>query len=120
MAGVTGVQVSTMLALTDLAYADDIALLGDSCEAVQEMVNGVNRFANAVGLRINAAKTKVLSAQMNPSSRGTIILDGVPLEEVASFKYLGASFTATGQAVGEIAARINLERATFNRLHTSL
>ncbi len=84
------------------------------------MVNGVHRFANAVGLRINAAKTKVLSAQMSPSSRGTIILDGVPLEEVSSFKYLGASFTATGQAVDEIAARINLARATFNRLHTSL
>ncbi len=46
MAGVTGVQVSSTLALTDLVYADDIALLGDSYEAVQEMVNGVHRFAN--------------------------------------------------------------------------
>ncbi len=44
----------TTLALTDLAYADDIAILGDSYEAVQEMVNGVHRFANAVGLLINA------------------------------------------------------------------
>ncbi len=35
MAGATGVQVSTTLALTDLAYADDIAILGDSYEAVQ-------------------------------------------------------------------------------------
>ncbi len=78
------------------------------------MVNWVHPFANAVGLRINAAKTKVLSAQMYPSSRGTITLAGVSLEEVLSFKYLGASFTATGQVVGEIAARINLARATFN------
>ncbi len=88
MAGVTGVQVSITLALTDLAYADDIALLGDSYEAVKEMVDGVHRFANAVRLRINAAKPKVPSAQMNPSSKGTITLDGVPLEEVSSFKYL--------------------------------
>ncbi len=57
---------------------------------------------------------------MSPSSRGTIILDSVPLEEVSSFKYLGASFTATGQAVDGIAVRINLARATFNPLHTSL
>ncbi len=71
-------QVSTTLALTDLANADDFVL------AVQDMVNGVHRFANAVGLRINPAKTKVLSAQMNPSSRGAITLDGVPLEEVSS------------------------------------
>ncbi len=63
---------------------------------------------------------KVLSTQMSPSSRDTIILDGVPSEDVSSFKCLGASFTATGQAVDEIAGRISLARATFNRLHTSL
>ncbi len=62
MASATGVQVSTTLALTDLAYADDIVLLDDSYGAVQEMVNGVHRFADAVGLRINAVKTSVLSA----------------------------------------------------------
>ncbi len=72
MAGVTGVQVSTALALTDLVYADDIAIPGDNYEAVQEMVIGVHRFANALRLRINAAKPKVLSAQMNLSNRSTI------------------------------------------------
>ncbi len=56
--------------------ADDIALLGESYEAVQEMVNGVHSFAIAVGLRINAVKTKVLSTQVNPSSQGTITLNG--------------------------------------------
>ncbi len=54
--------MSKSVPLTDLAFADDIALLGDSYEALQEMVNGVHNFANAVELRINAAKTKVLSA----------------------------------------------------------
>ncbi len=92
----------------------------EASSCLQQMVNGVHRFADAVGLRINAAKTKVLSAQMNPSSRCTITLNGLPLEEVWSSKYLGASFAATGQAVGEIKARINLAGATFNRLHTSL
>ncbi len=67
-----------------------------------------------------AAKTKALSAQVRPSSHGTLILDGVPLEEVALFKYIGTSFTATGKAVREITARINLARATFNRVRTSL
>ncbi len=42
------------------------------------------------------------------------------LEEVSSFKYLGASFTATGQAFGEIKSRINVARAAFNRLQPSL
>ncbi len=43
-----------------------------------------------------------------------------PLEEVSSFKYLGASFTATGQTIGEVKARINVARAAFNRLQPSL
>ncbi len=85
MAGVTGVQISTTLALTDLAYADDIALLGGSYEAVQEIVNRGHRLANAVGLRIDAYKTKELSAQRDPSRHGTITQGGVPLEEVSSF-----------------------------------
>ncbi len=82
--------------------------------SVRLRLKKVHRFANAVELRINGAEIMVLSAQMNPSSRGTITLDGVPLEEVSSFKYLEASFTANGQAVGEIAARITLARSTFN------
>ncbi len=46
--------------------------------------------------------------------------EGVPLEGVAEFKYLGASFTATGQAVQEIESRINSARIAFNRLQTAL
>ncbi len=42
------------------------------------------------------------------------------MEEVSSFKYLGASFTATGQAFGKIKARINSARAAINRLQPSL
>ncbi len=81
---------------------------------MQEAVNQVHRFATVVGLRINASKTKVLSANVDPLLHQVINVGGEPLEEVSSFKYLGASFTATGQAFGEIKARINVERAAFN------
>ncbi len=54
---------------TGLAYADDIAPLGDSFEAVQDALEGVERYATAVGLRINAAKTKVLFAQVAASQQ---------------------------------------------------
>ncbi len=43
-----------------------------------------------------------------------------PPEELSSFKYLGVSFTATGQAIGKIKARINVARAAFNRLQPPL
>ncbi len=35
-------------------------------------------------------------------------------------KYLGGSFTATGQAFGEIKAHFNVARAAVNRLQSSL
>ncbi len=37
--------IRSTFGLTDLAYADDIALLGDSFAAVQEAVNRFHRFA---------------------------------------------------------------------------
>ncbi len=84
------------------------------------MVNGIHRFANTVGLTIHDAKTNILSAHVNPFICGTIILDGMLLEEVSPFMYLRSSLTATGQAVSQIVARINLTGATFTRLHNSL
>ncbi len=108
--------MSTSLYLTDLMYADDIALLSDSAEAVQGALNNIDRFAKLVGLWINASNTKVMSTQPRPGTQHTIHLDGVLLEEVASFKYLGSSFMATGQAKDEISGRIGLARSAFTRL----
>ncbi len=47
LSGASGVQLSSTFGLTDLAYADDIALLG--------AVNQVHRFDAVVGLRISAS-----------------------------------------------------------------
>ncbi len=104
------------LYLTDLTYADDIALLGDSAEAVQDALNNIDRFAKVVGLRINASKTKVMSTQPHQGTQHTIQLDGVLLAEVKSFKYLGSFFTATGQAKDETSGRIDLARSAFTLL----
>ncbi len=57
--GLQGVQVGEYLYLTDLTYANDIALLGDSAEAVQDALNNIDRFAKVVGLRINASRPRL-------------------------------------------------------------
>ncbi len=66
--GSQGVQVGEYLYLTDLTYADDIALLGDRAEAVQDALNNCDRVAKVVGLRINASKTMVMSTQPRPGT----------------------------------------------------
>ncbi len=61
-----------------------------------------------------------MSTQPRPGTQHTINLGGVPLEEVESFRYLGSSFTATGQAKDEISGRIGLARSAFARLKSAL
>ncbi len=69
---------------------------------------------------INASKTQILSMQPCPGTQHTINLGGVLAEEVDSFKYLGSSFTATGQSKDEISGRIGLARSAFAHLKSTL
>ncbi|BHF78981.1 hypothetical protein SprV_0602209800 [Sparganum proliferum] len=54
-----GVEFTPGHRLTDLDYADDIALLASSFGDLHSMVSRVNEVAKSVGLSINAGKTKV-------------------------------------------------------------
>ncbi len=67
-------------------------------------------------MRINASKTKVLSALIPGEQHQTVLLDGEPLGDVEKFKYLGATFVVNGQGTEEIRNRITLARSAFSRL----
>ncbi len=83
---------------------------------MQGLLDAVNRHAAAVGMRINASKTKVMSALIPGEPRQAVLLGGEPLEDVERFKYLGSMFAANGQGTEEIRSRINLARSAFSRL----
>ncbi len=55
-----GVQVGATVHVSDLAYADDIVILSSSYSEMQGLLEAANRHAAAVGMRINAPKTKVM------------------------------------------------------------
>ena len=80
--------------ITNLRYADDTALLAESEEALQAIVNVVREESLVRGLKMNVKKTKsmVVSRKENRPSVG-IIVDGKILEQVNSFKYLGVTIT---------------------------
>ncbi len=44
----------------DLAFADDIVILSSNYSGMQGLLEAVNRHAAALGMRINASKTKVI------------------------------------------------------------
>ncbi len=76
--------------------------------------------AAAVGMRIRASKTKLLSALIPGEQRQADLRDGEPLEDVDKFKHLGSMFVANGQGTEEIRSRINLARSAFFRLQSCL
>jgi hypothetical protein len=80
--------------LTDLDFADDIALLSNSIAGAQLLVSQLEPVATAVGLIINKAKTKCLLIGATPG--GTFHLKSGSIEDVDDFCYLG-SWVRTSQ-----------------------
>nr|VZI25328.1 unnamed protein product [Spirometra erinaceieuropaei] len=115
-----GVEFAPGHRLTDLDYADDIALLASSFGDLQSMVSRVNEVAKSVGLSINAGKTKVFSSCIPDQEKAPLGIDGCQLEEVDSFKYLGARLLPNGQSKDDIVSRIDAARWVFSSLRKCL
>ncbi len=80
--------------MSDLASADDIVILSSSYRKMQGLLEDVNLHAAAVGMHINAPKTKIISALIPGEQRRAVLLDGGPLEDVDKINYLGSIFVA--------------------------
>nr|VZI50017.1 unnamed protein product [Spirometra erinaceieuropaei] len=106
--------------LTDLDYADDIALLASSFGDLQSMASRVNEVAKSVGLSINAGKTKVFSSCIPDQEKAPLGIDGCQLEEVDSLKYLEARLLPNGQSKDDIVSRIDAARWVFSSLRKCL
>ncbi len=87
---------------------------------MQGLLESVDHHAIAVGMCINASKTKVLSAFIPSEQRQAVLLHGGPLEEVDKFKGIGSTCIAKGQDTDEVRNRIILARSTFSRLQSCL
>ncbi len=72
-------------------------ILSRSYREIQGLLEAVNRHAAAVGMRMSALKTKVMSALTPSEQRQTVLLAGEPLKDVDKFKYLGSMLIANGQ-----------------------
>uniref|UniRef100_A0A3Q0QZY3 Reverse transcriptase domain-containing protein n=1 Tax=Amphilophus citrinellus TaxID=61819 RepID=A0A3Q0QZY3_AMPCI len=101
--------------LTDLDFADNIAVLGASTKSIQEMTTSLNGGASKVGLRISTDKTKVM--RVGYAAVGPPITIGQSrIEEVQKFTYLGSSITSDSDADHDVACRIGKAGAVFRQL----
>ena len=102
--------------LCNLRFADDIDLMGGTNGELQDLTNKLVDRAGAYGMEVSTEKSKVMVNSTNTIS-ANITMNGETLEEVSSFKYLGATLYKDGTCTGEIRIRIAQATAAMARLN---
>ena len=114
-----------------LLYADDIVILAENEENLQCMISYMQMWCNQWRLKINYSKTNIMHFRNRRKSRTSFIFkyDGVPLEVVDSYKYLGIYFNeylsfsknanilaeSSGRALGGIIGKFkNMKNLTYD------
>ena len=86
------------VSIRDLEYADDMALVCHSMDALEEILRALDASCLGMGLAISPKKTKIMVVHPTSSSSTTIrpVLLGAgsePIEVVEDFVYLGSTNT---------------------------
>lgn len=100
--------------LTDLDFADDIALMAKTQKVLQEATTSLEEEAARVGLRISTDKTKTL--KVTRKTQVQVSVGNQQIEEVNQFTYLGSIVASTGGADADINCRIGKAAAVFRQL----
>ena len=104
--------------INNLRYADDTVLLAESEEELQKLVDAVKEESQKYGLEMNTKKTKtmVIRRDADEPVKVQIIVDGVVLEQVKMYQYLGQLITEDGRCEVEIKRRIEIARTNFLKM----
>ncbi|EYC27241.1 hypothetical protein Y032_0009g600 [Ancylostoma ceylanicum] len=112
--GRSGVQYGDNQFLTDLMFADDSAIFAETDTEATDIISSIAEVAESYGLRINGDKTKIMTTD---GSEAKVYLEGVQLEQVQEFKYLGSlSEEKKVAATAKVNSRIGKASAAFASL----
>ena len=78
--------------ITDLDFADDIALVSDLVANAESLLHSLEKAASLVGLHCNEGKTEVISSTQNCSFQSSA---SNKIKQVEDFKYLGSFIMAS-------------------------
>ncbi len=109
-----GIRWTLTEQIEDLDYADDLSLLSHTGRDMKEKTNRLRDYAEQVGLKINAKKTKLMTIQTDRDIN--LELNNEKIEKVEKFTYLGAVLTRDGGSREDIIMRIRKANAKFVQL----
>ena len=91
--------------ISNLRFADDIDLMAGSRRELSELTTLLDKTCSDYGMEISTEKSKVM-AMGTDLVQPEIKVRGVTLEQVDSFKYLGAQITKDGRSDTDIKSRL--------------
>ena len=112
----SGVHLTTEENLVDLEYADDIVLLFEHQHEAQECLDRLSETIQSFGMCFAPSKCKVMLQDCLPLAN-PFVINGLPLEIVDRFVYLGSCISSDCSVSNEIKSRIAKARTTFANLH---
>ena len=98
--------------INNLRYADDTTLMAESQEEIKSLLMKVKEESEKVGLKLNIQKTKIMTSGPITSWR----IDGITVETVSGFIFLGSKITADGDCSHEIKRCLLLGRKVMTNL----
>ena len=98
--------------LTDLRFADDVALTTGKVKDMETQLNEINKESKKVGLKIHRGKTKFMT---NHDTDEKIHIEGIEIEKVNEYRYLGQSITMEDKTAQEVEIKIKAGWSVFGR-----
>jgi hypothetical protein len=103
--------------VSNLRFADDIDLMGETVDEVQNLVHAVHQSSKRHGLEISKEKTKVLLVAKETRDI-TISIDDQALQQVSHFRYLGTEVSDQNRSTTDIRCRTAQALAACSNLRT--
>ena len=108
-----GVLVGGQL-ISDVRFADDQGMVASTEMGLQRLMNKLNDTAKNC-MKINVQKTKTMVVRWDGGGVVNITVDGLRIEQVKSFKYLGSVITEDGRSHSDVKVTIAMAKDTFNK-----
>lgn len=114
-----GIKVNGVL-ISNIRYAEDTALLANSLQELQEIVENVNQIGERYGLEINVKKTKFMIVSPAPHADAKLRINNDLVERVNRFKYLGSMLDHKCDDDIEIKCRVGQTKITYQKMRRTL